>query len=59
MNIKPFGLSGTPTETKIEIYNTKEECRKPLGELLINENGCDVFRLRYHYETDEVVTGET
>lgn len=56
---KPSGLSGTPRETKRETYNTKKEFRKALGELLINANNRDVFRLRYHYETEEVVIGET
>lgn len=55
---KSSGLSGAPTETEREIYNTKEVFRKALGELLINENNRDVFRLRYHYETEEVVIGE-
>lgn len=55
---KSFGLSGAPMETEREIYNTKEEFKKALGELLINANNRDVFRLRYHYETEEVVIGE-
>lgn len=52
-------LSGALTETEREIYNTKEKFRKALGKLLINENNRDVFRLRCHYETEEVVIGET
>lgn len=55
---KPSGLSGTPTETKRETYNTRDEFRKALGELLINSNNLAVLRLRYHYETAEVVIGE-
>lgn len=43
---KPSGLSGTPIETKRETYNTRDEFRKALGELLINSNNRAVFRLR-------------
>ena len=56
---KSSGLSGTSMKTEREIYNTKDEFRKALGELLINVNNRDVFHIRYHYETEEVVIGET
>ncbi|USI45391.1 hypothetical protein [Leuconostoc mesenteroides] len=55
---KELGLSGSPLETERKIYNNEVDFRKALGELLINANNRDVFRLRYHYETAEVVIGE-
>lgn len=44
---KPFGLSGSSVETTRETYNTEDEFRKALEELLINSNNRGVFRLRY------------
>ncbi|TJY30603.1 hypothetical protein [Leuconostoc mesenteroides] len=54
---KPFGLSGSPKEAEREKYNTENEFKKSLGKLLINENDRSIQRIRYHYETEEVVIG--
>lgn len=55
---KSFGLSGSPLETERKIYHNEVDFRKALGELLINANDRSIHRLRYHYETEEVVIGE-
>ncbi|QAR69382.1 hypothetical protein EQI52_06105 [Leuconostoc mesenteroides] len=55
---KPFGLSGSPVGTARETYNNEVDFRKALGELFINANNRSIFRLRYHYETEEEVVGK-
>jgi len=50
------GLSGAPLETVTIKYDSESEFRIALGKLLV-ENNTDYFRLRYHYETEEVVIG--
>lgn len=44
---KLFGSSGSPVETTRETYNTEDEFRKALGELLVNSNNRGIFRLLY------------
>ena len=56
---KSFGLAGTPLETERKVFHNEIDFKKALGELLINENSQSIHRLRYHYETEEVVIGET
>ena len=55
---KSFGLSGTPLETERKVFNSEVDFKKALGELLINSNNLSIRRLRYHYETEEVIIGK-
>lgn len=55
---KSFGLAGTPLETERKVFHNEIDFKKALGELLINENSQSIHRLRYHYETEEVVIGK-